>query len=83
MGNGSVAVGTAIATFLGLNNAYDNPSGGNHTAIFASYGTENGVSGFYVWDQNWSYEGDPIHKHFIQNNGSGTLDADSYCIINV
>ena len=84
MANGNVAVGTAIATFLGPNGAYDNPYGGQHTAIFAGYGTEYGVSGFYVWDQNWNINGDlSIKKHFIANNKSGTSDADNYYLIRV
>ena len=89
MANGNVAVGTAIATFLGPNNAYDNPRYVNgerryiqHTAIFAGYGSENGVSGFYVWDQNWNVNGSrAIKRHFIANNRYGTSDADNYYII--
>jgi hypothetical protein len=84
MGNGNIAVGTAIATFLGSNGSYNNPSGGQHTAIFAGYGSENGASGFYVWDQNWNLNGNlAIKKHFIANNKSGTSDADNYYLIRV
>ena len=77
--NGNVAMGTAIATFLGLNGSYDN-GGTQHTAIFAGYGIDNnGVRGFYVWDQNWA--GLAIKKHFIGANGSSTSDADNYFVI--
>jgi hypothetical protein len=81
MSNGNVAVGTAIATFLGPNGSYYSSSG-NHTAIFAGYGSENGVAGFYVWDQNWNLSGNvAIKKHFVANNKSGTSDADNYYLI--
>ncbi len=83
MSNGNVAVGTAIATFLGPNGSYYSSSG-NHTAIFAGYGSENGVAGFYVWDQNWNLSGNvAIKKHFVANNKSGTSDADNYYLIRV
>ncbi len=83
MTNGNIAVGTAIATFLGPNGSYYSSSG-NHTAIFAGYGSENGVSGFYVWDQNWNLNGNlAIKKHFVANNKSGTSDADNYYLIRV
>ncbi|BAY22952.1 hypothetical protein NIES2100_27160 [Calothrix sp. NIES-2100] len=83
MSSGNIAVGTAIATFLGPNGSYYSTSG-NHTAIFAGYGSENGVSGFYVWDQNWNLNGNlAIKKHFIANNKSGTSDADNYYLIRV
>ncbi|BAY20915.1 hypothetical protein NIES2100_06590 [Calothrix sp. NIES-2100] len=94
MANGNVAVGTAIATFLGPNGAYDNPvknANGKttwiqHTAIFAGYGTENEVRGFYVWDQSWNqstldFDKRYVQKHFIRNNSSGTSDADNYYVI--
>ena len=83
MSNGKVAVGTAIATFLGPKGSYYSDLG-NHTAIFAGYGSENGVSGFYVWDQNWNPKvNSPIQKHFIANNQSGTSNAGNYCLIRV
>ena len=76
--NGNVAVGTAIATFKGTNNLY-----GGHTAIFAGYGSNNGVSGFYVWDQNW--DGSAIQKHFISINGSSKLNSNAkeYFVVKV
>jgi hypothetical protein len=86
MANGNVAIGTAIATFLGPNNSYNHPALQQHTAIFAGYGNENGVSGFYVWDQNFDVyqNGDfSIKKHFIWTNSSGTSDADNYYVIQV
>jgi|GEM_PF-6582252 len=87
MANGNVAVGTAIATFLGPNGSYNNPiySGGQivewrqHTAIFAGYGNESGVSGFYVWEQNPG----PARRRFIRNDGFGVNDADNYAVIQV
>ena len=85
MANGNVAVGTAIATFLGPNNSYDTPGfTQQHTAIFAGYDTDNGVSGFYVWDQNFDayLKGDfSIKKHFIRTDRSGTSDADNYYVV--
>ena len=82
IGNARVAVGTAIATFLGPNGSYDTPGfTQQHTAIFAGYGTENGVNGFYVWDQNWS--GRAVQKHFIRTDRSGTSDADNYHVVQV
>jgi hypothetical protein len=70
---------------LGPNASYYSNSG-NHTAIFAGYGYENGASGFYVWDQNWDVNGSPdtkklIKKYFIPNNRFGTSDADNYYLI--
>ncbi|QIR38854.1 BPSL0067 family protein [Tolypothrix sp. PCC 7910] len=73
--NRKVELGTAIATF-GSNGKYE-----GHTAIFAGYGTENGVSGFYVWDQNW--DGSSVQKHFIRTDRSGTSDADNYYVVQV
>ncbi len=85
MSNGNIAIGTAIATFLGSNGSYNTPGYLNqHTAIFAGYGSENGVAGFYVWDQNWNLSGNvAIKKHFVANNKSGTSDADNYYLIRV
>ncbi|MBO1053915.1 MAG: BPSL0067 family protein [Dolichospermum sp. DET73] len=76
MGNGNVAVGTAIATFAGPNNSYDNGSY-QHTGIFAGYGTQNGVSGFYLWQQNPG----AVNLGFYRNNGTGVGDADNYYVI--
>jgi hypothetical protein len=85
MANGNVAVGSAIATFLGPNNSYDNPVVINgetrwiqHTGIFAGYGSD----GFYIWDQNWGTP-DYIKKHFISAGGSDTSDASNYHVIQV
>ncbi|MEM6404015.1 MAG: BPSL0067 family protein, partial [Cyanobacteria bacterium P01_D01_bin.116] len=85
MATGNIAVGTAIATFLGPNATYYSNSG-NHTAIFAGYGSENGVSGFYVWDQNWGQRHLPlsqryVQRHFIRSDRWGTSDADNYYLI--
>ena len=85
MSNGNVAVGTAIATFAGPNGKY-NGGAYLHTAIFAGYDTVKGVSGFWVWDQNFDalLNGDlSIKKHFIRNNSSNQSDADNYFVINV
>ncbi|BAY61274.1 peptidase S8/S53 [Calothrix brevissima NIES-22] len=84
MANGNIAIGTAIATFLGPNHTYDTPPdySSQHTAIFAGYGVEYGVAGFYVWDQNWNWK-QYVQKHFIRSNGSGTSDADNYYVIQV
>ncbi|MBD2221761.1 VCBS repeat-containing protein [Calothrix sp. FACHB-1219] len=84
MANGNIAIGTAIATFLGPNHTYDTPPNysSQHTAIFAGYGVEYGVAGFYVWDQNWNWQ-PYVQKHFIRSNGSGTSDADNYYVIQV
>ncbi|MGA9377730.1 MAG: BPSL0067 family protein [Phormidium sp.] len=80
MSSGNIPIGTAIATFLGPNGSYDTPSAANqHTGIFAGYGTQNGVSGFYIWDQNWS--SGPVQKHFIRTGGSGTSNASNYHVI--
>ncbi|WP_052754523.1 BPSL0067 family protein [Calothrix sp. 336/3] len=79
MADGNIAVGTAIATFLGRNNTYDAP-GSRHTGIFAGYGTENGVRGFYIWHQNWDNK-KYVQKSFIRNDRSGTSDADNYHVI--
>jgi hypothetical protein len=81
----NVAVGTAIATFAGTNNSYYGSY--NHCGIFAGYGTQNGVSGFSMWEQN-SYGRnsqtqnlDPIRLVFYAINGSAVTDADNYFII--
>ena len=82
MSSGNIPIGTAIATFLGPNGSYDNFVNGKyvqHTGIFAGYGTENGVSGFYIWDQNWNSR--PVQKHFIRTGGSGTSNANNYHVI--
>ncbi len=82
--NGNVAIGTAIATFLGPNGTYDTPPKytNQHTAIFAGYGIENGVTGFWVWDQNWGGSF-AIKNHFISTNGASnsTSDADNYFVV--
>jgi hypothetical protein len=82
----NIAVGTAIATFVGPNNSYDGGSY-KHCGIFAGYGTQNGVSGFYMWEQNTYNKNtqnqniDPIRRAFYATNGSGVTDADNYFII--
>jgi hypothetical protein len=75
----NIPIGTAIATFLGPNGAYDN-NGTQHTGIFAGYGTLNGVSGFYIWHQNWP-TGEPVQKGFIRASGSGVYNANNYHVI--
>lgn len=80
IGNRNLAVGTAIATFAGLNNTYYGSY--NHTGIFAGYDTVNGVFGFYMWEQNATADG-AIRRGFYAINGSGMSDADNYFIIRV
>jgi hypothetical protein len=82
MSSDNIAVGTAIATFLGPNGTYDTPPNysNQHTGIFAGYGTENGVKGFYIWDQNWGTPG-YVKKHFIKASGTGVYNANNYNVI--
>jgi lysozyme family protein len=83
MSNRNIQNGTAIATFLGPGGTYDHRVNGEyiqHTGIFAGYGTENGVHGFYIWDQNW---GSPrsVKKHFISASGTTVNNANHYHVI--
>ncbi|WP_254563763.1 BPSL0067 family protein [Oscillatoria sp. HE19RPO] len=75
--------GTAIATFLGPNGSYDNLVNGKyvqHTGIFAGYGTQNGVRGFYMWEQN-APTGSPVRKGFYPASSSGVYNANNYHVI--
>jgi len=79
--SGGIPVGTPIATFLGANGSYDTPGAANqHTGIFAGYGAENGVSGFYIWHQNWP-TGSPVQRYFMRASGSGVYNAHNYRVI--
>ncbi|NJN73343.1 MAG: SH3 domain-containing protein [Limnothrix sp. RL_2_0] len=77
MKNGKVAVGSAVAIFNSAG-SYNH----RHTAIFAGYGTQSGVKGFYVWSQN-APTGAGVRKHFLPINGnpSWNMDADEYFVI--
>jgi hypothetical protein len=79
MSSGNIPIGTAIATFLGPGGSYDN-GGTQHTGIFAGYGNQNGVSGFYIWQQNWP-TGSSVQKGFIKASGSGVYNANNYHVI--
>lgn len=80
--NGNVAVGTAIATFLGPNGSYNTSGYANqHTAIFAGYryGANGQITGFDVWDQNWGSQ--VVKKHTISIGGSSVSNAANYFVI--
>jgi len=72
MQNKAVAVGSAIAIFnaAGVYNHL-------HTAIFAGYDTVNGVSGFWVWSQNFPLRSG-VRKHFIPSNGSSQYNNNAH-----
>ena len=86
MGNGGVNVGSAIAIFNSAGR-YNNV----HAAIFAGYGEERGVRGFYAWSTNWA-DGDfkncnrpgvGLRRHFIPTNGRNPNNANAYHVINL
>jgi hypothetical protein len=82
IGNGNVAVGTAIATFAGTNNSYYGTY--NHTGIFAGYrlNSAGAIDGFWMWEQNAPL-GSAIRKGFYSISGSGVSDADNYYLVSV
>ncbi|MTJ16630.1 MULTISPECIES: hypothetical protein [unclassified Dolichospermum] len=82
IGNGNVAVGTAIATFAGTNNSYYGTY--NHTGIFAGYrlNSAGAIDGFWMWEQNAPL-GSAIGKGFYSISGSGVSDADNYYLVSV
>ncbi len=80
---GGIEPGTAIATFFAPGNKYPS-EGGGHTAILKSYIVDDKgkIIGFYVWDQNWDFEG-VVGSHAIYRSGKGVADADSYNVVKV
>jgi sRNA-binding regulator protein Hfq len=82
IGNGNVAVGTAIATFAGTNNSYYGTY--NHTGIFAGYRRNSAgvIDGFWMWEQNVP-NSPAIRKGFYSISSSGVSDADNYYLVSV
>jgi hypothetical protein len=76
----TVATGTAIATFMGPGNTY-----AGHTGIFVGYAKDaaGNITGFNVYDQNWSAKAVTTHRIATSGAAGSVNDADSYYVVQV